>query len=64
MNSEGFASENKGWFRGRHSTNDGAASLPGADIFKAVVSTGMAPRRIRDGQTITVDGGAGTVTLN
>jgi pyruvate,water dikinase len=30
----------------------------------AVVSTGMATRRITDGQTITVDGGAGTVTLN
>jgi pyruvate,water dikinase len=29
----------------------------------AVVSTGIATRRIRDGQTITVDGGAGTVTL-
>jgi pyruvate,water dikinase len=29
----------------------------------AVVSTGMATRRIRDGQTITVDGSAGTVTL-
>ncbi|MBE0684288.1 MAG: hypothetical protein IH589_20480 [Anaerolineales bacterium] len=30
----------------------------------AVVSTGMATRRIVDGQTITVDGGAGTVTLD
>jgi pyruvate,water dikinase len=30
----------------------------------AVVSTGIATRRIRDGQTITVDGGAGTVTLD
>jgi pyruvate,water dikinase len=29
----------------------------------AVVSTGMATRRIRDGQTITVDGSAGTVML-
>lgn len=29
----------------------------------AVVSTGVATRRIQDGQTITVDGGAGTVTL-
>ncbi|HEY7506536.1 MAG TPA: hypothetical protein VH621_02935 [Nitrososphaera sp.] len=38
MNSEGSASEKKGWFRGRHSSNDGAAFLPGADIFK--VSTG------------------------
>ncbi len=30
----------------------------------AVVSTGVATRRIRDGQTITVDGGAGIVSLN
>jgi rifampicin phosphotransferase len=29
----------------------------------AVVSTGVATRRIQDGQTITVDGGAGTVEL-
>lgn len=29
----------------------------------AVVSTGIATRRIADGQTITVDGGAGTVEL-
>ena len=29
----------------------------------AVVSTGSGTRRIRDGQTITVDGSAGTVTL-
>jgi len=29
----------------------------------AVVATGFATRRIADGQTITVDGGAGTVTL-
>jgi len=29
----------------------------------AVLATGGATRRIRDGQTITVDGGAGTVTL-
>ncbi len=29
----------------------------------AVLATGVATRRIRDGQTITVDGGAGTVTL-
>jgi pyruvate,water dikinase len=29
----------------------------------AVVATGIATRRIRDGQTITVDGGAGTVLL-
>ncbi|HSO11328.1 MAG TPA: PEP-utilizing enzyme, partial [Anaerolineales bacterium] len=29
----------------------------------AVVSTGIATRRIQDGQTITVDGGAGTVEL-
>ena len=29
----------------------------------AVLSTGIATRRIQDGQTITVDGGAGTVTL-
>jgi pyruvate,water dikinase len=29
----------------------------------AVVSTGIATRRITDGQTITVDGGAGTVEL-
>jgi pyruvate,water dikinase len=30
----------------------------------AVLATGIATRRIADGQTITVDGGAGTVTLN
>jgi len=30
----------------------------------AVVSTGIATRRIKDGQTITVDGGAGTVELS
>jgi pyruvate,water dikinase len=30
----------------------------------AVVSTGMATRRITDGQTITVDGSAGTVILD
>jgi len=30
----------------------------------AVVSTGIATRRITDGQTITVDGGAGTVELS
>ena len=30
----------------------------------AVVSTGMATRRITDGQTITVDGGAGTVKVH
>jgi pyruvate,water dikinase len=30
----------------------------------AVLATGMATRRIRDGQTITVDGSAGTVELN
>jgi len=30
----------------------------------AVLSTGMATRRIRDGQTVTVDGSAGTVTLD
>jgi len=29
----------------------------------AVMGTGVATRRIRDGQTVTVDGGAGTVTL-
>jgi pyruvate,water dikinase len=29
----------------------------------AVLSTGVGTRRIQDGQTITVDGGAGTVTL-
>jgi pyruvate,water dikinase len=29
----------------------------------AVLSTGIATRRIQDGQTITVDGSAGTVTL-
>jgi pyruvate,water dikinase len=29
----------------------------------AVLATGNATRRIQDGQTITVDGGAGTVTL-
>jgi pyruvate,water dikinase len=29
----------------------------------AVLATGIATRRIRDGQTITVDGSAGTVTL-
>lgn len=29
----------------------------------AVLGTGVATRRIQDGQTITVDGGAGTVTL-
>ena len=29
----------------------------------AVVSTGIATRRIRDGQSITVDGSAGTVEL-
>jgi pyruvate,water dikinase len=30
----------------------------------AVLATGIATRRIQDGQTITVDGDAGTVTLN
>jgi pyruvate,water dikinase len=30
----------------------------------AVLATGGATRRIRDGQTVTVDGGAGTVTLD
>jgi rifampicin phosphotransferase len=30
----------------------------------AVVATGVGTRRIQDGQTITVDGGAGTVELN
>ena len=30
----------------------------------AVLGTGMATKRIRSGQTITVDGGAGTVTLH
>jgi pyruvate,water dikinase len=30
----------------------------------AVVSTGIATRRIQDGQTVTVDGSAGMVTLN
>jgi phosphohistidine swiveling domain-containing protein len=30
----------------------------------AVLATGMATRRIKDGQTITVDGSAGTVTLD
>ena len=30
----------------------------------AVLATGIATRRITDGQTITVDGRAGTVTLN
>lgn len=64
MNSEGLASENKGWFRGRHSSNDGAAFLPGADIFKAVVSTGISTRRIQDGQSINADGDARIVTLN
>lgn len=29
----------------------------------AVVSTGLATRRVADGQTITVDGSAGMVTL-
>jgi phosphoenolpyruvate synthase/pyruvate phosphate dikinase len=29
----------------------------------AVLATGIGTRRIRDGQTITIDGGAGTVTL-
>ena len=29
----------------------------------AVLATGIATRRIKDGQTITVDGGAGTVEL-
>ncbi len=29
----------------------------------AVLATGLATRRIQDGQTITVDGSAGTVTL-
>jgi pyruvate,water dikinase len=29
----------------------------------AVMGTGVATRRIQDGQTIKVDGGAGTVTL-
>jgi phosphoenolpyruvate synthase/pyruvate phosphate dikinase len=29
----------------------------------AVMGTGIATRRIRDGQTVTVDGGAGVVTL-
>jgi pyruvate,water dikinase len=29
----------------------------------AVLATGLATRRIKDGQTITVDGGAGTVEL-
>jgi pyruvate,water dikinase len=29
----------------------------------AVMGTGVATKRIRDGQTITVDGGAGTVEL-
>jgi pyruvate,water dikinase len=30
----------------------------------AVLATGIGTRRIQDGQTITVDGSAGTVTLN
>jgi rifampicin phosphotransferase len=30
----------------------------------AVLGTGVATRRIHDGQTITVDGGAGKVLLN
>jgi pyruvate,water dikinase len=30
----------------------------------AVLATGVGTRRIQDGQTITVDGGAGTVSLN
>ena len=30
----------------------------------AVLATGVGTRRIHDGQTITVDGGAGTVSLN
>lgn len=30
----------------------------------AVLGTGVATRRIHDGQTITVDGGVGTVSLN
>jgi len=30
----------------------------------AVVSTGIATRRIKDGQTITVNGSTGTVELN
>ena len=29
----------------------------------AVLATGVATRRIQDGQTITVDGSAGTITL-
>jgi hypothetical protein len=62
MNSEGFAGENKGWFRGRHSSNEGAALLPGADISKVVVATGISTHRVQDGQTITKDGSAGTTT--
>jgi phosphohistidine swiveling domain-containing protein len=30
----------------------------------AVLATGVATRRVRDGQMITVDGGAGIVSLN
>jgi hypothetical protein len=29
-----------------------------------VLATGVGTRRIKDGQTITVDGGAGIVSLN